>query len=132
MFLNCLSNLLFKKGVVRTRILYIEDSKKPRGVEIKAIMGLPEFEQLVGSLENLCVFACKTITEPASVIKTGARHSWAKYILFPVKLRRKFETTDFDFENLTCGTVEYKDKLYVVYGMKRKVLAVPSDERKER
>jgi len=113
--------------VVRTRILYIEDSKKPRGVEIKAIMGLPEFEQLVGSLDNLCVFACKTITEPASVIKTGARHSWAKYILFPVKLRRRFKTTDFDFENLTCGTVEYKDKLYVIYAVPGKVLVKPPE-----
>jgi len=62
----------------------------------------------------------KTITEPTSFTKTGARHSFAKYLLFPVKLRRQFKTDEFDFEKLQCGTVLYKDKLYVVYGVSKK------------
>lgn len=102
------------------RILNVEDGKKRKGIIIKAIIGVPEFEQLAGNLDNLCVFATKTVTEPSSAIKTGARHSFAKYLLFPVKLRRRFKASDFDFEKIICGTVEYKDTLYVVYGVEKK------------
>jgi len=97
------------------RILSVEDGKKRKG-----IIGVPEFEQLAGNLDNLCVFATKTVTEPSSVIKSGKRSQFSKYLLFPVALRRKFKTTDFDFEKLVCGVVEYKDALYVVYGVGRK------------
>ena len=106
------------------RILYLEASKKPRGVEIKALLSDTEFNQLLSNLDNLCVFATKTINEPATAIKTGARHSFAKYLLFPAKLRRQFKTDDFDFENVTCGAVKYKDKLYVIYGVPRKHMLV--------
>ncbi len=103
------------------RILRIENSKKPNGVEINALMGEAEFRQLLGYLDNLCVFATKTIIEPATAIKTGARHSYAKYLLFPVKLRREFKTHDFDFEKIVCGTVKYREKLYVIYEVPRKI-----------
>ena len=106
------------------RILTFRDSRKPKGIEISALMGVPEFAQLAGNIENLCVFATKTITEPSSVIKTGARHSYAKYLLFPVKLRRLFKGTDFEFEKIVCGTVEYKDALYVVFGVRRKASTI--------
>lgn len=92
------------------------------GVEFSGIMGGPEFRQLLGNLDSLCVFATQTITEGASFIKTGARHSYAKYFLFPVKLRRKYRADEYDFEKLLCGTVEYRDRLFVVYGVPKKGL----------
>lgn len=111
------------------RILNVEDSKKKHGVIIRAIMGEPEFKQLVGNLDNLCVFATKTLTEPATFIKTGARHSFAKYLLLPVALRRKLKTDEFDFEQLACATIEYKDKVYVVYGVGKRSHATSSGEK---
>lgn len=102
------------------RILTLENSKKPRGIEIRALISDTEFSQLISNLDHLCVFATKTIDEPAKVIRTGARHSYAKYLLFPVKLRRKFKADEFNFENITCGAVKYRDKLYVVFGVPKK------------
>jgi len=106
--------------VVVLIILNLEQGQKPGTVEVKAIMEDAEFEQLVGNLDNLCVFATKTVTEPSSAIQTGARHSFARYLLFPVRLRRQFKTDEFDFDKLLCGAVEQKDKLYVIYGVPRK------------
>lgn len=102
------------------KILDLEDGKKAKRVVIRALMGVPEFEQLGGSLDKLCVFSTKTIREPSSVIKTGARHSYAKYFLFPVSLRRRFKTEEYDFENLKSGTVAYKDEVFIVFGVERK------------
>lgn len=103
------------------KISRLEAGKKPNSVEIKALMGASEFRQLLGYLDNLCVFETKTIVEHSSVIKTGARHNCAKYLLFPVKLRRKFKTDEFDFEKISCGKVEYKDSLFVIYKVPRKL-----------
>ena len=99
-------------------------AKKGNGVEFNGIMGGAEFRQLLGHLDSLCVFATQTITEEASFIKTGARHSYAKYFLFPVKLRRQYRADDYDFGKLLCGTVEFRDKLFVVYGVPKKGVAV--------
>ena len=101
------------------RILHFKNRNKRHSVRITALMGAAEFRQLMGYIENLCLFATKTITEPSSFIKTGARHNCAKYLLFPVRLRRQFKIDDFDFSNLTCGTVEYMDKAYVIYQLPR-------------
>ena len=106
-------------------ILDLHKSKKPRGIEIRALLSDVEFEHLLGNLDSLCVFATKTIGEPASVIKTGARHSYTKYLLFPVKLRRQFKTDQYDFENISCGTIKYREKLYMIYGVERKGLVAP-------
>ena len=112
-----------KRGWCLLRIVKVENSKKPHGVEIRALMGVPEFEQLHGSLHDLCVFATKTLGERATAVKTGARHSWIKYLLLPVRLRRQFKTDEFDFENIECGVARYRDTLYVIYGVKRNVPA---------
>lgn len=102
-------------------ILHLEQSQKPGAVEVRAIMDDAEFEQLIGNLDNLCVFAAKTITEPASAIQTGARHSYAKYLLFPVRLRRQFKTDDYDFDKIRCGVLKHKDKLYIIYEVPRMI-----------
>lgn len=99
------------------KILTLEENNRPHSVEIKAVMGDTEFQQLLGRLDNLAVFATETINAPAAAIKTGARHSYAKYLLFPVKLRREFRTDGYDFDKLDCGVVRYRDKLYVIYGV---------------
>lgn len=101
-------------------ILHLEQSQKPGAVEVRAIMDDAEFEQLVGNLDNLCVFSTKTITETASAIQTGARHSYAKYLLFPVRLRRQFKTDDYNFEKIVCGAVKHGSKLYVIYEVPKK------------
>jgi hypothetical protein len=50
-------------------------------------------------------------------IRTGARHSYAKYLLFPVKLRRQFRTDEYGFDKSTCGVMTYRHKLYVTYSV---------------
>ena len=109
----------------------MENSRKPNGIIVTALLGNAEYEQFLGNLDNLCVFARRTITERATATKTGARHSYAKYLLFPVKLRRKFKTEKFDFQKITCGKLIYKDKLYVIYEIPRKQLLVSSNEENE-
>ena len=81
-----------------------------------------EFSQLAGEVDNLCVFAGDKIQEDSSFIKTGARHSYAKYMLFPIALRRKFRTESYDFENMVCGSIEFTDKLYVIYAVEKKLI----------
>ena len=104
------------------KILSVENGSKTKGVEVRALMGTHEFAQLVGNIDKLCVFATITVCEPASTIKTGARHNHAKYLLFPVRLRRKFSATEFDFDKVSCGTVMYGETLFVVYGVCRKTV----------
>ena len=111
------------------KILRLENSRKPNGIVITALFGNAEFKQLVGDLSNLCVFARSTIGEPASVIKTGARHSYAKYLLFPVKLRRQFKTEEFDFKKIACGSLRYRDKLYEIYEVPKKLTLTASEEK---
>ena len=103
------------------KILKITNGSKGDAVEIQALLGSAEFDQLIGTLDHICVFATRTITERATAIKTGARHSYAKYLLFPVSLRRRFKTDEYDFEKIKSGTVKYRDKLYVIYEVPRKI-----------
>jgi hypothetical protein len=101
------------------KILAIENGSQTKAVTIKALLGTHELEQLNGTIADLCVFAVKAIGEPTSFTKTGARHSHAKYLLMPATLRRKFPADGFDYEHLTCGAVQYKDALFVIYRVPR-------------
>ena len=103
-------------------ILHLERNTDPGFVEIRASMEDDEFEQLLGNLDELRVLAAKTITEPASVVQTGARHSYAKYLLFPVRVRRQFKRDGYDFDKLRCEAVKNRDKLYVSFEVGRRVL----------
>ena len=114
------------------RILTIKNSDRPHGFEIHSLLGKSEFEQLQGQLARLCVFATSTITEPATSIKTGARHSYAKYLLLPVKLRRQHKTSDYNFNGLRCGTVNYRDALYIIYRVPCQHLFLGSSEESTR
>lgn len=110
------------------KIIRFEKTKDPHLIEIKAVIGDTEFQQLGGNIDHLCVFAEKTITESASATKAGARHQWIKYLLFPKAIRRQYRTDELNFENVTCGVVRYLEKVYVVYGIPRKDLIPLKDE----
>ena len=64
----------------------------PGTLDITGQLSEAEYAALGGKLNDLCLFAADSISQSASVIKTGARHSYAKYLLFPVALRRKWRT----------------------------------------
>lgn len=84
-------------------------------MKVHAFLSQTEFKQLAGHVENLCLFSSDTISEYASCIKTGARHSYAKYLLLPVVFRRQFQTLEYDFEMLKCGVLELTDCVFVIY-----------------
>lgn len=102
------------------KILKLEENKKNNSVIIKGLVGVSEFRQLSGYLNKLVVFAIDTIDEPTKAIKTGARHNYARYLLLPVKIRKRFRADTHDFENIRCGAIEYKDRLFVVFCLERK------------
>jgi hypothetical protein len=112
--------------VISLKILSVDNGQKSKGVVIRALLGNSEIEHLGGAMDNLCVFSTKTVTEPTTYTKTGAKNSYAKYLLFPSALRRRFKTDGFDFEHLKCGTIEYKENLYVMFEVPRKMPAAPA------
>ncbi|MBI4454748.1 MAG: hypothetical protein HY644_02495 [Acidobacteria bacterium] len=113
------------------RILKVEKTAEPHVVRITAVLGETEFEQLAGNLDHLCIFSTKTICEPSRATRTGARHSWAGWLLFPKCLQRQFKTENFDFERIKCGVVKYLDKLYIVHEVSRKSFgSLPADNQK--
>ena len=101
------------------KIVSVENGSSHHAIVIKAILGSQEFAQLQGNIQDICVFATHTIDERATFIKTGARHSHAKFLLLPAVLRRKLPIDTYDFQRLTCGIVHYKDELFVVYRVPR-------------
>ena len=68
------------------------------------------------------MFATKTIDNPTKITKTGARHSFAKWLLLPVKLRNQFIAEEYDYSNVKAGFVQYKDCVFFIYKVGKKVL----------
>jgi len=101
--------------VLNIRILYLRADSNPATLEIESILEKKEFLQLLGRLDDLCVFSTSAIHEPAKLIRTGARHSCARYFLFPAKLRRKYKSSDYSFEGIQCGVIENTESLFVIY-----------------
>lgn len=83
-----------------------------------------EFKQLEGELNILATFSPDAIREPARANKTGARHSSANWLLFPVTLRRRFKASNYDFDHITCGTLNFRDNLFVVYKVPKKFVGM--------
>jgi hypothetical protein len=110
------------------KILKMENREDKDGVIIEALIGNGEFRQLAGYLDWLVSFSANTISEPARAIKTGARHSYARYLLLPIKIRKRFKVDTHDFENIKCGAVEYRDMLFVIYGVPNKFAANSDSE----
>jgi hypothetical protein len=55
---------------------------------------------------------------------TGGRKNYAKWLLLPSCIRRDYTAHDYDFENLTCAAVEGDEKLYVIYAVPKKQVAL--------
>ena len=108
--------------MIHIKIVNLEDHGDNSTVLVKAILAKSEFKQLVGNLDNVSVFSPETIREYASFIRTGHRHSFAKYLLLPSILRRQFKTTDYDFEKMHCGKIENSEMLFVIYAIPRKII----------
>ena len=97
------------------RILRLENCDKESGVILRVQVGEPEFPQLQGCLSNICLVGLNTGKEPIKVTKTGAKRSYAKWFLVPVKMRVQYNTEEFDCENTQLGCVEYSDKVLFLY-----------------
>ncbi|NIQ17154.1 MAG: hypothetical protein GTO02_23065 [Candidatus Dadabacteria bacterium] len=90
-------------------------------IEVKAHIQINEYKQLNGDLETLKIFSPETIKEKATIIKTGSRANYAKYLLLPVALRRQFQTKEWNYEELKCGKIEHQQKLYIIYEIEQKL-----------
>lgn len=131
---NCSENVSPRKhniyklllAVLRTvmNIKRIVNHEDKHNLDITAKMNQDEFIELHGCLNRLCVVNASAIKTPCSVIKTGARHSCAKYFLFPAPLRRRFKTDEFDYNEIRCGTMECDNVLLVVYRIPRRGIGV--------
>lgn len=102
------------------RIHVLKRADEDGNLEVVGQLSSQEYAELQGTLEDLRVFSIKRVSEPASSIKTGARHSYAKYLLFPVTLRRQWRTEQYDFEKLRCGVLPHEDILFVIYAVPAK------------
>jgi len=100
-------------------------------IVLKSLAGEPEFRHLGGYTDQICMFAVQTIDQPAKITKTGARHSFAKWFLLPVKLRGRFETEEYDYSDVKAGFVEYKDFIFFIYRVNKTGLSVPFGQGKE-
>lgn len=98
-------------------ITNVKNGAKRHLIEITAVLGDTEFEQLGGQLKGICVFSPVRISERASYTLTGARHATTKYLLLPKTLRREFRPGDFDFEKLQCGFIKYLDRIFIIYSV---------------
>ncbi len=94
----------------------------PGSVEIQAVLAEAEYLQLAGHLQDLYVFARPLVNNPTSLILTGARHSHAKYLLFPKNLRRRCRMNHFDPTELSCGLLSAAGRLYVIYNLPGKTI----------
>jgi len=77
------------------------------------------------------MFAIQTITEPVKATKTGARHSFAKWLLLPKKLRSNYNADDYDYEKVKAGYVEFKDSVLFIYRVRKKLFADTSGKEEE-
>lgn len=102
------------------RIVNVNNDRVPEGIDIHADISPEEFEQLGGELEDLKVFARQTLEDPASIIRTGAKNTYAKYLLVPSRLRKEHPTTRYDFDRVRCGLLKDEEWLYVIYAVPRK------------
>lgn len=99
------------------RIRVLQQGKELGTLEIHGQLTEQEYLELRGRLQDLRLFAAESVSEPASCVKTGARHSFAKYLLFPVGLRRKWRADDYDFGKLRCGALPHGETLFVIYSV---------------
>lgn len=98
---------------------------------LKVLAGEPEFRHLNGHTDHICMFATQTIEEPSKTTKTGARHSFAKWLLLPVKLRNKFEKDEYDYAKIEAGYVEYQEGIFIIFRLNKKGLEIVPEKKTE-
>ena len=113
--------------IIRT----LKQSEEPGHLELTGLLTEEEYAELNGHLNDLRIFSDRLVTESANTIRSGARHSFAKYLLFPVTLRRRWRTDKHDFERLRCGTFCHRGMLYVIYAIPAKSTSYPVEPRDE-
>jgi len=106
------------------KILELNQKNADNSIVLKVLVGEPEFRHLKGYTDQICMFSTQTINEPVKITKTGAKHSFAKWLLLPVKLRNQFETGKYDYNNVKAGFIHYKDCVFFIYKVGKKVLGV--------
>lgn len=94
-------------------------------VRILADLRHEEFRKLRGHLSGLHVVATQRIRHPASAIRTGKRGTWAKWLLLPVSLRRRYRTSEYNFDSLRCYGQEHRAVLIFSYAIPRKNQTLP-------
>ena len=102
------------------KILELNQNNSDNSVILKAKLGEPEFRHLTGFTDQICMFATQTINISTKITKTGARHSFAKWFLLPIKLRSQFTTDEYDYNNVKAGFVQYKDSVFFIYRVDKK------------
>ena len=102
------------------KILELTQKNADNSIVLKVLVGEPEFRHLKGYTDQICMFATQTINCLTKITKTGARHSFAKWFLLPVKLRNQFVTEEYDYNNVKAGLVEYKDCIFFIYQVNKK------------
>ena len=97
------------------KILELSQQNSNHSIILKALAGEPEFRQLQGFIDHICMFATQTINQDVKITKTGARNHLAKWFLVPAKLRVQCDGQDYDYNNVKAGLVEHKDCVFFVY-----------------
>ena len=65
---------------------------------------------------------------PTKAVKTGARHTYARYLLLPATLKRSFQTESRDFDDIKCGIIEFRNGLDVILSLAREGLGADYNE----
>lgn len=86
-----------------------------KSIQMKVLIDDLEFRHLNGYVEEICLFAVKTIDCPTKITRTGARHNHAKWILVPKKLRSLLPSPDYNYDNVKVGFLEFKDSVFLIY-----------------
>lgn len=96
--------------------------KEQKKIEIKLLAEEEEFRQLLGHLHRIRMFETDLLKEHSWCIQSGAKHNRVRYFVVPVKLRKKYKTTEYDYKKLSCGTIESKDDLFYIYKVPKKMI----------
>lgn len=114
------------------KILELNQNNKNNSIVLKAIAGEPEFRHLKGFTDQICMFAIQTINQPVKITKTGSRNSYAKWFLVPASLRSLFNTKEYNYDEVKAGFVEYKDCMFFIYKVDKKLFAATSGKENEK
>ncbi len=91
------------------------------GINISGHLIQEEFRQLAGELDPLSIFSPQTLSIPTAYTKTGARKSYAKWLLLPKPLRNDYKAKEYNFDNMMCGKLESLENLFIIYKIPKRL-----------